>query len=88
MKRISLPARRAWLKVLHWSVLPLLVWFMLMQPRDVARWGDWAVSLHSMEFHALAVVAGFHALYHIWRHYALRDNALRIMAPKAMQRFP
>jgi len=180
MKRISLPARRTWLKVLHWSVLPFLIWFLLVQPRDVARWGDlavtlhsvfglvfvticliwtasflvqglasrpgpklrgaarrihrplhltliwglfgvaftgfllgltasrvlfagtilpiapplglpdanaWVGTLHSLEFYALAVVVGFHALYHIWRHYALHDNALRIMVPKMMQRF-
>lgn len=178
--RLTLPARRTWLKALHWSVLPLFIWFLLVQPRDVARWGDWAVTLHSVfglifvamclawttslllqglasrpgpklrgtarrihrplhltliwglfgvaftgfllgltasrilfagtilpiapplglpdanawvgtlhsvEFYALAVVVAFHAGYHIWRHFVLRDNALRIMAPKALQRF-
>ncbi|SDZ10142.1 cytochrome b561 [Jannaschia faecimaris] len=174
------PPRRTWLKALHWSVVPLFIWFLLVQPRDVASWGNWAVKLHSIfglifvamcltwtvsliwqglasrpgpklrgwarrihrplhltiiwglfgvaltgfllgltasrilfagtilpiappmglpeanqwvgtlhtvEFYALGVVVGLHAAYHIWRHYRLRDNALRIMAPKALQRF-
>ena len=174
------PARRTWLKALHWSVVPFFVWFLLVQPRHVAGWGDWAVTLHSVfglvfvamclgwtvslllqglasrpgpklrglarrihrplhltivwglfgvaatgfllgltasrvlfagtvlpiappmglpeanrwagtlhtvEFYALAVLVAFHAAYHVWRHYRLRDNALRIMAPKALQRF-
>lgn len=174
------PARRTWLKALHWAVVPLFVWFLLVQPRDVAKWGDWAVTLHSVfglvfvtlclvwtaslvrrglasrpgpklrgtaraihrplhltlvwglfgvavtgfllgltasrtlfagtilpiapplglpeanrwagtlhtvEFYALAVVAAFHVAYHVWRHYVLRDNALRIMAPKVLHRF-
>ena len=42
------PARRTVLKALHWSILPLFVWFLLVQPRDVARWGPWAVDLHSV----------------------------------------
>lgn len=177
---MHIPARRTWLKALHWSMVPLFVWFLLVQPNDVAAWGTWAVKLHSIfglifvamclawtvsllwqglasrpgpklqglarrihrplhltivwglfgvaftgfllgltatrilfagtilpiapplglpeanqwvgtlhtvEFYALGVVVAFHAGYHIWRHYRLRDNALRIMAPKALQRF-
>ncbi|CTQ50149.1 cytochrome b/b6 domain-containing protein [Jannaschia donghaensis] len=177
---MQLPTRRTWLKTLHWSMLPLFVWFLLVQPGDVAAWGNWAVKLHSIfglvfvamclgwtvsliylglasrpgpklrgvaraihrplhltivwglfgvavtgfllgltasrvlfagtilpiapplglpdanqwvgtlhtvEFYGLGVIVAFHAAYHIWRHYRLRDNALRIMAPKALQRF-
>ncbi len=43
--------------------------------------------LHSVEFYALAVLVAFHAAFHIWRHVRLRDNALRIMAPRALHRF-
>lgn len=177
---MRLPARRTVLKVLHWTTLPLFVWFMLVQPRDVARWGAWAVDLHSVlglafvtlalawtgmqvrrglasrpgpklrgwarrmhrpmhltlvwgmfgvavtgfglgltasrtlfagtvlpiappldlpaandvvgwvhavEFYALGAVAAGHAAFHVWRHLRLRDNALRIMAPRALHRF-
>ena len=73
MKHVSFPARRTWLKVLHRSALP-----------DAKAW---AGTFLFVECHTPAVVAGFHALYRVWRHYALHDNALRIMVPKMMQRF-
>ncbi len=174
------PQRRTWLKAVHWTVLPLFVWFTLVQPRDVQRVGPWAVHLHSVlglifvscalfwtvdylrrglasrpgpklppwartvhgllhrtliwglfgvavtgfglgvtsavqlwaggivpiavpldlpaandlvglvhsiEFYALAVLAACHAAFHLWRHFRLRDNALRIMTPRALHRF-
>ena len=43
--------------------------------------------VHIYEFYLLAAIAAAHALFHIWRHVKLRDNALRIMAPKALHRF-
>ena len=46
-----------------------------------------AGEIHIREFYALAILAGAHASFHIWRHLHLRDNALRIMAPKALHRF-
>lgn len=42
---------------------------------------------HTIEFYALGGVAAVHAGFHVWRHVRLRDNALRIMAPKALHRF-
>ncbi len=177
--RAPRPQRRTILKVLHWSMVPLFAWFVIVQPADVARigpaaihfhsvmgllfvsvalgwtalylrrglasrpgpklkgwarrlhpilhktliWGifgvaltgfglgltsavllwaggivpiappldlprshDWVGLIHSVEFYTLAVVAGVHALFHIWRHFWLRDNALRIMAPKMLHR--
>jgi cytochrome b561 len=178
--RAALPNRRTVLKVLHWSMVPLFAWFVLVQPQDVGRigpsavlfhsvmglvfvsaallwtaihlrrglasrpgpklpgwarrvhpllhktliWGicavavtgfligltsavqlwaggivpiarpldlpranDWIGVIHSIEFYGLAVLAAFHAGFHIWRHIALRDNALRIMAPKVLHRY-
>ncbi|WP_226779379.1 cytochrome b [Oceaniglobus trochenteri] len=175
-----LPHRRSWLKALHWAMVPLFLWFTLVQPRDVQRVGAWAVQLHSVlglvfvslallwwvdyrrrglagrpgpklppwgrrlhralhrvlvwgvfgvalsgfglgltsavllwaggivpiappldmpranawvgriheiEFYTLAVIALGHAGFHIWRHLWLRDNALRIMAPRVLHRF-
>ena len=157
------------MKLLHWGMVPLFVWFLLVQPADVARigpaavrfhsvmglvfvsaallgrpgpklrgwarwlhpvlhktliWGIFGVALtglligvtstvqlwaggivpiavpldmprandlvgliHSIEFYALAGIALAHAAFHIWRHLRLRDNALRIMAPKVLHRF-
>ena len=42
---------------------------------------------HIYEFYLLGVIVIAHAGFHIWRHIRLRDNALRIMAPKALHRF-
>ncbi len=175
------PHRRTWLKWLHWSLLPLFVWFLLVTPEIVLRaggqtafqihsafalvfvtlallwsadylrrglagrpgpklppwarrlhwwmhrvlvWGLFGVALsgfaigltspvllkaggvlpfapplgleraheialrvHVWEYYLLAAVAAGHAGFHLWRHLKLRDNALRIMAPKALHRF-
>ncbi|MEO0497840.1 MAG: cytochrome b/b6 domain-containing protein [Pseudomonadota bacterium] len=174
------PTRRQLLKTVHWSIVPLFVWFTLVQPSDVRSVGPWAVQLHSVfglifvtlallwtadywrrglastrapklppwarivhrwlhitliwglfgvavtgfllgltssrllfaggvvpiapplglpkandwvglvhsiEFYLLAVIAAGHALFHIWRHVRLKDNALRIMFPKVLHRF-
>lgn len=178
--KMKAPARRSALKAIHWTMLPLALWFTLVQPRDVAAIGSWAVELHSIlglvfvagaliwwadylrrgfasrpgpklppwarwfhrvlhrvmiwglfgvaltglglgltasrqlfaggivpigmpldaprandligtihavEFYLLAGLIAVHAGFHIWRHVALRDNALRIMAPRALHRF-
>lgn len=56
-------------------------------PLDMPLANDWVGLLHSIEFYGLAIIAILHALFHIWRHFALRDNALRIMAPRLLHRF-
>ena len=43
--------------------------------------------LHTYQFYALGVVALVHAGFHTWRHVRLKDNALRIMAPRRLHRF-
>jgi superoxide oxidase len=43
--------------------------------------------IHKWQFYALSALIAGHALFHIWRHVRLKDNALRIMAPKAWHRF-
>lgn len=175
-----LPARRTALKWLHWGMVPLFIWFLLVQPADVTPFGpaafqahsflalifvslslawfaglmrrglasrpgpklspplrrlhralhltliwglffvaftgfllgltssvllkaggvlpiappmgwkhanEWVGALHIIEFYALGGVVALHAAFHIWRHYSLRDNALRIMAPKRWHRY-
>ncbi|MFO8126622.1 cytochrome b/b6 domain-containing protein [Yoonia sp.] len=56
-------------------------------PLDLPQANDFIGKVHEIEFYALAVIAGMHALFHLWRHFRLRDNALRIMAPKILHRF-
>ena len=172
--------RRRVLKVIHWSMLPLLIWFMLVGPSEALAMGSWGFMLHSnlalvfvigclvwtgdflknglvttrtpklsasaqrlhwwihrliiwslfvvaltgfllgltsksllkaggflpiapplglpelnkwigtfhtIEFYGLAGLVALHAIFHIWRHVWLKDNALRIMAPKWLHRF-
>ncbi|WP_415919925.1 cytochrome b/b6 domain-containing protein [Tateyamaria sp. SN6-1] len=43
--------------------------------------------VHIIQFYALGVVAAGHAGFHIWRHYRLRDNALRIMVPRKLHKY-
>ncbi len=52
-------------------------------PRANAIVGD----AHTYQFYLLAGLAVAHALFHIWRHLHLRDNALRIMAPKRLHKY-
>ena len=56
-------------------------------PLDLPRANNWVGWIHSIEFYGLAFIAALHAGFHIWRHFALRDNALRIVAPKVLHRF-
>jgi len=42
--------------------------------------------VHIFEFYLLGAIIIAHAGFHIWRHLALRDNALRIMAPKFLHK--
>lgn len=177
---ITLPKRRTALKVLHWAMVPLLIWFVLVTPDDVLPFGPRAFQAHSIlalvfvtfcllwtadflrrglasrpgpklgprarrlhqwihkaiiwglfgiavtgfllgltsavllkaggflpiapplglkdaneiigqihiyEFYLVAGIVVLHAGFHIWRHVLLRDNALRIMAPRALHRY-
>lgn len=43
--------------------------------------------VHIYQYYGLALIVALHAGFHIWRHLALRDNALRIMAPRALHRY-
>ncbi len=178
--RAHLPLRRTMLKWMHWLMVPLLIWFVLVTPDDVVPLGPKAFQFHSIlalifvtlcllwtadylrrglasrpgpklppwarrvhqwmhkalvwglfliavggfllgltsvrllkaggflpiapplglreaneiigkihiyEFYLVAAIAGIHALFHIWRHIRLKDNALRIMFPKILHRF-
>lgn len=43
-----------------------------------------AEDVHEFVFDVTLLAILAHAAFHIWRHYMLRDNALRIMAPKRL----
>jgi len=48
---------------------------------------DLLADVHEVAFNMLIFVVGAHVAFHLWRHYFLRDNALRIMVPKVFHRF-
>ena len=56
-------------------------------PMGMHRANDINGTLHIYEFYLVGVIALIHAGFHIWRHIALKDNALRIMAPRILHRF-
>ena len=53
-------------------------------PLDMERANEWVGLIHIVEFYALGLLLVGHAGVHIWRHYRVRDNALRIMLPKRL----
>ena len=58
-------------------------------PLNPAGWGTPGLhevmeEVHEFTFDVTILVIVAHAAFHIWRHVGLRDNALRIMAPKAL----
>lgn len=48
---------------------------------------EFAQEIHEFTFNSLTIVILGHAGFHLWRHYWLRDNALRIMAPKILYKY-
>ena len=48
---------------------------------------DLAYEIHEIAFDVLVIMVVAHIVFHLWRHYALKDNALRIMAPRALHRW-
>lgn len=56
-------------------------------PLDMPQLNHLIGKFHIYEFYLLSLIVTAHASFHIWRHVRLRDNALRIMAPKVLHRF-
>lgn len=48
---------------------------------------DIAMEIHEIAFNLLTLIAIAHIAFHLWRHYLLRDGALRIMAPRMLHRW-
>ena len=62
-------------------------WLPIAPPQHMERANEIIGKIHLWEFYALGVLAAVHAGFHIWRHVRLKDNALRIMAPRMLHRF-
>ncbi|MGR3433553.1 MAG: cytochrome B [Shimia sp.] len=63
------------------------MWLPIAPPMGWPRANEIVGQVHIYQFYALGLVIVGHAGFHIWRHVVLRDNALRIMAPKLLHRF-
>ena len=48
---------------------------------------DTLSDLHELVFDGMVIAIAGHVVFHLWRHYAVRDNALRIMAPKVLHTY-
>lgn len=46
-----------------------------------------AQDLHDLVFNAVILLIGAHVIFHLWRHFLLKDNALRIMLPKILHKY-
>ena len=44
-------------------------------------------TLHILQFYALGGLVVVHAIFHTWRHYWVKDNALNVMLPQALHRW-
>ncbi|WP_234417105.1 cytochrome b [Loktanella sp. Alg231-35] len=43
--------------------------------------------IHEISFNIMLGAIIVHATFHLWRHFMLKDNALRIMTPKALHKY-
>ncbi len=43
---------------------------------------DFAQEVHELLFDGLILLIGLHIAFHLWRHFWLKDNALRVVAPR------
>ena len=46
-----------------------------------------AEEIHEITFDLLIIGIVVHALFHVWRHFRLKDNALKIMVPKSLHKW-
>lgn len=46
-----------------------------------------AEEVHEIAFNTLLVLIIAHIAFHLWRHFVLKDNALRIMVPRALHKY-
>ncbi len=67
--------------VLGFSVIPLNFGGGVVTLYEIAE------EVHEIAFDALTILAIAHIAFHLWRHYLLKDNALRIMVPKILHRW-
>ncbi len=65
-------------QVLGFGLVPLNVPFI-----GGAVLNDLANEIHELSFNILILLIVLHSVFHLWRHFLLRDNALRLILPKS-----
>jgi len=50
-------------------------------------WNYFFEDMHELAFNVLIAMIVAHAAFHLWRHFWLKDNALRIMVPKLLHKW-
>lgn len=59
-----------------------------INPAFGAKWiHELAEELHEIVFDGMILIILAHAAFHIWRHYWLKDNALRLMVPRVLHKY-
>ena len=61
-------------------------------PLNIPGWGNYtlhgfAEEVHEIAFDGLLVLIVAHTVFHLWRHFMLKDNALRIITPKILHKY-
>ncbi len=56
-------------------------------PMGWRQLNEYVGDFHIIQFYTLACIVAAHALFNIWRHFRLRNNALRIMVPKTFHKW-
>lgn len=69
-----MPTRRVFLKIIHWTMLPLLIWFVIMQPSDV-------VPLGIFQFHSVLALI-FVSITLMWTAMYMRKGLASRPGPK------
>ena len=68
---------------LSWGMYGVLAFSSALTLRTLMGHGSFGIALPRLYFVTLAVVA-LHAIFHLWRHTALGDGALKRITPKAL----
>lgn len=48
---------------------------------------EFAEEVHEIAFDAMMIAIVAHVAFHLWRHFLLKDNALRVMVPRILHKY-
>ena len=66
--------RRTWLKIIHWTMVPLFVWFFVIQPEDMTNIGPGAFRFHSVLGLVFVTLALVWTADYLWRGLASKPG--------------